>query len=442
MTSMKRTIWAVIIFFSVVAAPYAEQWPQFRGLRAGSIPDNPALPERWSETENVVWKLDLPGRGWSSPVVWDDHILLTAVIDSQEPAKAPKPGLYGGRDASAPTAPQRWVVYDVDYKTGKIRWERDVRNDLASLPIHPKNSYASETAVTDGERVYAYFGNVGLFVFDMKGTPVWSKPIGPLKTRYDWGTAASPVLHKNRIYLVHDNETQSFLAAYDARTGKDVWRVDRKEGSNWSTPFIWENDLRTELITNATDKVRSYDLNGKVLWEFSRMSQLTVPTPYARHGLLYISSGYVNDEYRPVYALRPGASGDITLKEGETSNASFAWSQPKLASQMPTTLVHGDYLYALNDRGFFNCNDAKTGKEVYGRQRLEASGFTASPWAYNGKVFALSEDGDTYVIQAGPQFKTLWKNSLNEMAMATPAVVRNNLIIRTMSKLYRIGRPG
>ena len=155
-----------------------------------------------------------------------------------------------------------------------------------------------------------------------------------------------------------------------------------------------------------------------------------------------LGSGYVNDEYRPVYALRPGASGDITLKEGETSNTSIAWSQSKLASQMPTTLVHGDYLYALNDRGFFNCNDAKTGKEIYGRQRLEASGFTASPWAYNGKVFALSEDGDTYVIQAGPQFKALWKNSLNEMAMATPAVVRNNLIIRTMSKLYRIGRPG
>ena len=430
---------AAVLLVGTIAGVSADQWPQFRGLLAGSIPDNPMLPERWSETENVIWKLDIPGRGWSSPVVWDDHVFLTTVVDPKHAATPPKPGLYGANDTSLSGDPQHWVVYDIDFKTGKVRWQRDVHAGTPSLAMHVKNSYASETPVTDGERVYVYFGNLGFFVFDMKGNPVWSKPIGPYKTRFDWGTGASPVLYKGRLYFVHDNEEQSFLAAYDAKTGREIWKVARKEGSNWSTPFIWENDRRTEIITNGTDKVRSYDLDGKLLWEFTGMSGLTVPTPFSKHGLLYVSSGYVGSPMQPVFVIRPGASGDISLRGEERSNAYVVWSHPKLASQMPGSLVHGDYIYTLFDRGFFACYDAKTGNEVYGKQRLETSGFTSSPWAYNGKIFALSEDGDTYVIQAGPQFKVLGKNPLGEMAMATPAVVRNNLLIRTMSKLYRIG---
>jgi len=438
---MKRAILAALIVISVISSLRGEDWAQFRGRGAGSIPDNPKLPERWSGTENVVWKLDVPGRGWSSPVVWGDHMFVTTVVDATSPALAPPPGLYGATGADVPpTAPHRWMVYDIDVRTGSVRWEREVRHAAPSLPTHAKNSYASETPVTDGERVYVYFGDVGLFAFDLTGRLVWSKSIGPYKTRFNWGTGASPVLHKGRLYMVQDNDEHSFLAAYDARTGKELWQVDRKEGSNWSTPFVWENERRTEIVTTGTERVRSYDLSGKLLWEFSRMSGLTVPTPYARHGLLYVSSGYVADDYRPVYAIRPGASGDITLKEGETSNAFIAWSQPKLAAQMPSTLVHGDYLYTVQDRGFFACHDAKTGEEVYPRQRLDGSGFTASPWAYNGKIFAINEDGDTYVIQAGRSFKVLWKNSLGEMVMATPAVSGNDLIIRTMSRLYRIGR--
>ena len=440
---MTRVMAAVLLVCGLLLVTVrAEQWPQFRGLTAGSIPDSPGLPDRWSQTDNVVWTLDVPGRGWSSPVVWGDHVFITSVIDPKGPAKPPRPGLYGGGGVSEPPGPQRWVVYDIDYTTGTIRWERQVLAGVPSLPTHSKNSYASETPSTDGERVYVYAGNIGLFVYDMQGTLVWSKPIGPFKTRNDWGTGASPVIHKSRVYLLHDNDQQSFLAAYDARTGRELWKVDRKEGTNWSTPFVWENTLRTEIVTNGTDRVRSYDLNGALLWEIAHTSGLTVPTPYSRHGLLYVSSGFVVDAYRPVFAIRPGASGDITLKGEETSNAFIAWMQPKMAAQITTTLVHGDYIYTLLDGGFVTCHDAKTGKEVYGRQRLETGGFTASPWAYNGKIFALSEEGDTYVIQAGPQFKVLWKNALGEMAMATPAVVRDNLIIRTMSHLYRIGRAG
>jgi len=288
--------------------------------------------------------------------------------------------------------------------------------------------------------VYAYFANVGVFAFDMDGKPVWSKPMPQVKYRSGWGSSGSPVLYKDRLYLVNDNDTASFIVAYDTRTGREVWRATRDEGTNWTTPFVWENERRTEIVTSGSKKVRSYDLDGKVLWELSGMSTIDIPTPFAAHGLLYINSGYVADALRPVYAIRPGAAGDISLKPNETSNQFIAWSQPTLGSYNPSSLVYGDYYYTLHDRGFFTANEATTGKEIYPRQRLSAtaSGFSASPWAYNGKIFALSEDGDTFVIQAGPEFKLLGTNSLEERALATPAVANSSLIIRTASKLYRI----
>jgi outer membrane protein assembly factor BamB len=217
-------------------------------------------------------------------------------------------------------------------------------------------------------------------------------------------------------------------------------RTKRDEGTTWSTPFIWQNAQRTELVTSGSDKVRSYDLNGKLLWEFKGMSTISIPTPFARHGLLFISSGYIVEPLKPTYAIRPGAAGDISLKPGTTSNEFIVWSHPTIAPYNPTPLVYGDILYTLQDRGFFLAHDARTGREIYGRQRIasDASGFTSSPWAYNGRIFAMSEDGDTYVLQAGPEFKVLGKNSLNEMTLATPAVSDDSLIIRTASKLYRI----
>jgi len=240
---------------------------------------------------------------------------------------------------------------------------------------------------------------------------------------------------------VNDNDDQSFLVALDKRTGKQIWRVERDEVSNWSTPYVWETDRRTEIVTSGTRKVRSYDLDGKLLWELGGMSSIVIPTPFAQHGLLFLASGYVGDTVRPVYAVRAGAQGDITLKEGETSNQYIAWYQRQAGPYNPSPLVYGDYYYTLLDRGIFTCHDARTGREIYGKQRIdpEASAFTASPWASNGKIFVLSEDGDTFVIQAGPQFKVIGKNSLDEMCMATPALARGSLIIRTATKLYRIG---
>ncbi|HVF90217.1 MAG TPA: PQQ-binding-like beta-propeller repeat protein [Blastocatellia bacterium] len=441
---LTRTITALmLLLITLNSAAANEKWPQFRGPQSLGVADDPSLPDTWSVAENVAWKTDIPGSGWSSPVVWGDRIFITSVISSNE-GEQPKKGLYFGGERKAPSDEHRWMVYCVDFKTGKIRWSKEVNRGTPPGPRHLKNTYASETPVTDGERVYAYFGTLGLFCFDMDGKQLWSKRWGPFNTRFGWGTAASPILHKNRLYIVNDNEDDSFVLALDKKTGEQVWRVKREEGSNWATPYVWENEYRTELVTSGTKRVRSYDLDGKLLWELTGMSTIAIPTPFSKFGMVYITSGYVGDQHRPVYAIRAGAKGNITLARGETRNEYIAWYQPQAGPYNPSPLVYGDLYYTLLDRGFFTCHDARTGKEIYGKQRMEsgAGAFTASPWAYNGKIFCLSEDGDTFVIQAGPEYKLLGKNSLNEMCMATPAIAGGSLIIRTASKLYRITKGG
>ena len=438
---MCRTFFVMVsaIFLLASSIFAGANWPQFRGSLSG-VAEDEALPDVWSTTKNVVWTVEIPGRGWSSPVVWGDKIFLTSVIKGGA-LEIPRKGLYIGGNRKTPSdKTHRWMVYCIDFNNANILWERLAHKGIPRHPLHVKNTHASETPVTDGERLYAYFGNIGLFCYDLKGGELWSKKLGTFKTRYNWGTAASPVLHKDRLFIVNDNEEQSFVVALDKKTGKQIWRVDRDEKSNWATPYIWQNNLRTELITSGRPKVRSYDLDGRLLWEMGGMSSIVIPTPLAKHGLLYISSGYVGNRERPLYAIRPGAVGDITLKDDETSNKYVAWCQKKGGPYNPSPLAYGDYLYVLYDRGLFSCYDARTGNELYGRQRIaaDATAFTSSPWANNGKIFCLSEDGDTFVIQAGPKFKVLGRNKLDEMCMATPAAVRRNLIIRTISKLYRI----
>ncbi|MCS7025351.1 MAG: PQQ-binding-like beta-propeller repeat protein [Bryobacteraceae bacterium] len=417
-----------------------ERWPQFRGEGStGVAEDDPRLPDQWSSTQNVVWKIQIPGRGWSSPIVWGDRIFVTTVV-SAEPEEKARKGLYFGGERSAPNHEHRWMVYAIDFDSGRVVWEREVHRATPSFSRHLKNSYASETPVTDGQLVYAYFGCVGVFAFDFSGKLVWSRKFEPVRTRYGWGTAASPVLDGNRLYIVNDNEDRSVLLALDKKTGKTIWEVPRDEKSNWVTPYVWQSGKRTEIVTAGSNRVRSYDLDGKLLWELRGMSSIAIPTPFSKFGLLYVSSGYVGDSNRPVFAIRSGARGDISLEKGQTSNDFIAWFHGQLGPYNPSPIVYGDIYYTLYDRGFFAANDAQTGKEIYPRVRIseEVGAYTASPWAYNGKVFVLSEDGDTFVIQAGPQFKILGKNSLDEFCMASPAIARGSLLIRTESKLYRI----
>ena len=436
---MVRVLVACGVALALAHVSAADQWPQFRGRTAGVAPDHPRLPDTWTRTENVVWSTELPGIGWSSPIVWGDLVFVTSVTQPGA-ITLPERGFYGSAGQSAfGSGVHRWIVYAIDLKTGRIRWEREVRHGVPAAIKHGKNTYASETPFTDGERVYAYFGGVGLFAFDMSGRPLWDKQMDPMTMRA-WGTGASAIVHAGRVFVVNDNDQRSSIAAYDAKTGQPLWSVPREELSNWSTPYVWEHDGTTEIVTTGSRQVRAYDLDGKVKWQLGGMSSLHVPTPFAKLGLLFVASGFLGDSLRPVYAIRPGASGDISLKGEEKQNQFIAWSNPRLGTYVTSALVYGDYYYTLMDRGFLLCHDARTGEEIYPRQRITAdsSGFTASPWAYNGKIFALSEDGDTFVMQAGREFKLLRKNVLDDMALATPAITEDSLIVRTASRLYRI----
>jgi len=432
---------APALFLTALILMGSDQWPQFRGPGSAGVADDPALPDKWSQTENIAWKTAIPGTGWSSPIIWGDRIFVTAAIGGAN-EEAPKKGLYFGGERKVPTDEYRWMVYAIDFASGKIVWEREAHRGVPAGSKHLKNSFASETPVTDGERVYAYFGNVGLFCYDFSGKLLWSRAAKPAATRYGWGSASSPALDRGRLYLVHDNDDHSYLECLDAKTGNAIWNVDRDEKTNWATPYIWDHGGRKEIVTPGTGRVRSYDLDGKLLWEFGGMSSIAIPTPFSSHGLLYISSGYVLDQVRPAYAVKPGARGDITLGPGQTSSESIAWYLPTGGPYNPSPVVYGDYYYTLFDQGFLTCHDAATGKLVYGKQRMdkEAGAFTASPWASNGKIFLLSEDGDTFVVAAGPQYKLEAKNSLDEMCMSTPAIARGSIVIRTASNLYRIRR--
>ncbi len=442
---MKRSLSLVALLLALSAnfanAADDQNWPQLRGAKSLGLPadDSVDLPDTWTTTDNVLWKTDLPGRGWSSPVVWGKKVFLTAVINTGE-SEAPKKGLYfGGERPKPPETPHQWKVFCLDLNTGTILWDRLVHEGPPESSIHIKNSYASETAVTDGKRLYTYFGNQGLYCFDLDGNELWSQKWTPHKTRFGWGTAASPVLYKDRLYIVNDNDEESYLVCLDAATGEQVWRVERDEKSNWATPFIWENDLRTEIITPGTKKVRSYDLDGNLLYEFGGMSSITIAVPYAKDGLLYVSSGYVMDKKKPLMAIKPGASGDISLGEDETSNEFIVWCQKDGAPYNPTSIIYKGLLYVLLYRGFLTCSDARTGELIYDKQRLpEGKAFTSSPWAYNDKIFCANEDGKTFVIKAGKEFEILHTNDLDEddMCMATPAIVGDKVLLRTAARQY------
>ncbi len=419
-----------------------ENWPCFRGPSCGIVEDE-VLPVSWSTTENVVWKIDVIGRAWSSPVVWGNKIFLTTVASEGHVEEAKKGLYFGGNRNKPPSAIHHWIVYCYDWASGKTLWQKTVHTGKPAEPVHIKNTYASETPVTDGERVYFYFGNLGVFCFDLQGKEIWQKRLDPAKMRYNWGTAASPVLHGDNLYIVNDNDEKSYLLSLDTKTGDEIFRVPRDEKSNWVTPYIWENSERTELVTCGTGKVRSYDIKGKLLWELGGMSVIAIPAPIEGNGLLYLCSGWVGDKKnRPVYAVKPGASGDITPEDEQHSGKYIAWYHKFGGPYNPSPIVYGDYLYILYDRGMVSCYQGRTGRLIYEQKQLakDARAFTVSPWANDGKLFFLSEDGDTFVVKAGPEFKVLGRNALNEMCMATPATLRGSIIIRTLNKLYRIGR--
>jgi outer membrane protein assembly factor BamB len=441
-------------------------WPQFRGAMGRGVSSIDNLPITWSTTKNVAWKAVIPGRGWSSPIVWGDQVIVTSTV-SPGAFKQPSTGIYGNdyvaelerqglsddeilarlraRDieSTAEAGELNYMVYSFDVATGRKRWEQQAHHGAPFGGRHRKNTYASETPATDGERIYALFGNVGLFAYSMDGRLLWTYKIEPTPRYLDFGTAASPVVHDGRVYVLDDNEVSSYIAALDAKSGALVWKTPRTVGkpfpmSGWSTPFIWVNDSRTEIVTIGRAMAMSYGVDGRELWRLGGLTQAN-PTPTAGDGLLYVATGSQGEANRPLFAVKPGASGDITLKKGETSNQHVAWYQPRASAYTSSPLVFNGRVYAVNDNGVMAVFDAKSGREIY-KARVGGVGntFSASPFAYGGKVFCLSEDGDTFVLNTGDTYDEVAKNALGEMALATPAVTRDGVFIRTATSLFRI----
>ena len=446
---MNRLITFFIINLVFITAPgfgeNTDNWPRLRGADASGLPKDgkhEGLPIKWSKTENVKWKTQVPGTGWSSPVVWGDKVFITSVInDKAEENEKPKAGLYLGLGRrGVPSGTHHWMVYCMDLKTGKIIWKNEAHTGEPPVGRHPKSCYAAETPVTDGKRLYVLFGDLGMWCYDLNGKELWKHSIEPKKTMWDYGAAASPVIHGNQIIYVYDNNEQSYMASLDAEKGTEKWRVLRDGKSTWATPFIWSTKDRTEIVVPGKKKILSYGLDGKVLWELTgRMSNLVIPSPFVVDNLLYVTSGYFADPHRPVYAIRPGAKGDISLKDDDNSNEYIQWYQPKGGPYNTTPLVYNGIYYLLLDQGMISTYDSKTGKQFYDRIRFpRGASFTTSPWAYKDRLFCLAENGKTYVIKTGKEFEILHVNDLDELCMACPAIVDGKLLIRTAGAVYCI----
>ena len=422
-------------------------WPSFRGPEASGIAEQQNLPDRWDAKsgENILWRTAIPGLAHSSPIVWGNQIFVTSAVSS-DPKATFRPGLYGDGDASKDRSPHRWILYALDKLTGKISWERVAHQGEPIDKRHIKSTYANATPATDGRIVVAWFGSQGVYAYDLNGRLLWKVDLGRLDLgaydipTYEWGPASSPIIWNNLVILQCDTQTDSFLLALDAATGKTVWKTDREEIPSWGTPTIARTPAGPLLVTNASNFIRGYDpQTGKELWRLGGSSQITAPTPIFGEGLFVVASG--RGPERPIFVVRPNARGDVTLPAGKTANDSVVWSRTGRGSYMPTPLIYNGVLYVLANNGLLDAYNLKTGAELY-RQRLPTvgSGFSSSPVAADGKIYLSNEDGEMLVIAAGEKFNHLATNSMGELLMATPALSDGVMYVRSSSSLFAIGR--
>src|SRR5436190_16161244 len=447
----KGVLIAAGLWAALVCVTAAQNWPQFRGLRGDGVSAEPKHPETWSVDEHLAWKTKIPGVGWSQPIVWGDKVFVTTAVAENQ--KRPKPGdwtpgegagiltaLFGSYK-KPPAIDYRWQVLCLDKASGKVLWEQTAFSGKPRIPIHINNTYATETPATDGERLIAYFGMIGVYGYDLEGKLLWSKDLGSYSMQLDWGSGSSPVIAGELVIVQCDNDKNSFLVALNKQSGDEVWRVLRDERSNWATPLVWKNEKRTELVTGGGTKMRSYEpTTGKLLWEMAASGRCS-SSPVATEKLLYVDSGdRLTGQRGIVAAIKPGASGDISLTGGSTTNDFVTWSVDLPGHIVASPVVANDCLYLCDQKvGIIRCLSALTGKEHY-RQRLPgAAGLTASPWTSDGKVFFLDQSGQTFDLAAEPTYNLLATNKLaDEMFWASPAIAADSLFLRSVDHLYCI----
>jgi outer membrane protein assembly factor BamB len=424
----------------------AQNWSGFRGPMGQGVADGMQPPVRWDGEKgtNILWKTPIPGISVSSPVVWGDRVYAVTSISS-DPKSEFRSGLYGDTEPAKDNSEHTWKVYSLDLKTGKILWEQTALKGIPKSKRHPKASQSSPSPVTDGKRVIAWFGSEGLFAYDVQGKLLWKKDLGVVDAGwffdpdYQWGVATSPIIWKDRVILQVDQQKGSFLASFDAATGKEQWRVQRDEIPTWGTPAVLEYEGKAQLVTNGTKGIRSYDpLTGKLIWQYlGKNSEITCPVPVLGAGLIYVTNGY--PPAQPILAIKWGATGDITLKEGQETNDGIAWSKMRGGSYQPSPLLYGDLLYLCGNSGILTAYNAKTGERVY-QQRIAGKGgaFSASPIASDGKIYLASEDGEVHVVKAGATYETLASNPMGEVMMGTPALAKGVLVVRGMKHIFAV----
>ena len=428
---MTRSPALVLVFAATLTclSASAGEWPQFRGPNSNNLPDDANLPTVWTPEQNVAWKVPISGHGWSSPILWGDRVFVTTAVEEEAPKLSKRNRLLGGI--------YRWEVHCFDLASGKQLWKKVATRGEPQISTHQGNGYASETPVTDGELVYAYFGMTGLFAYDMNGNLAWKKDLGSFQMQRDWGTGSSPLIYGGKLYLQIDSDEDSFLVALNPKNGEEIWRFERDEASNWSTPMIWKNKERIELVTNGRT-ARSYDPeSGKLLWSLKVGGRCSA-SPTGDEDYLYIGSEKRSDG-GALFAIKAGASGDITPAEGEEKSAGVAWSNPKAGPPMASPFLYKGVIYVVaRHGGIVTSYDAKTGEEIYKQRLPEATTLLATPWAYDDRVFCLDKGGTVHALKPGREFEILGANSLEGEFWASPAMAHGAVIFRSMKHLYCI----
>jgi len=433
------------------AAEASRDWPQFRGEHAAGIGDGASLPEGWNAAtgDGIAWTTRIPGLAHASPVVWGDRVFVATAVSSQQDATF-KPGLYGEGTASEDVSVHRWQVLSLDRRTGRVLWERTAFEGVPREKRHIKATYANATPVTDGRHVVAFFGSQGLYAYDADGNLLWSRDLGRLDAGaydapdYEWGTASSPIIHDDLVIVQCDQQKGSFLMALRLADGTTAWKVSRDELPSWATPTVYPGSgpSTAELVTNAPNFIRGYDpRTGEERWRLGRSSKITAPTPVFDRDLIVVMSG--RRPNAPIFVVKAGARGDITLPEGAESGGAVLWTRERAGSYMPTPLIYDGYLYVLKNQGILTCYALRTGEKEYELRLPDVvSGFSASPVAADGKLYLSSEDGDVLVVKAGPEFELLARNPMGQPIMATPAISGGLLLVRGERDLFAVGTAG
>jgi outer membrane protein assembly factor BamB len=422
------------------------QWPSYRGRFSSGVLDNANLPETFDIDKliNVRWKTEIPGLGLSSPVIWDNKIFITSAI-SQADREGFRPGLYGDIAPVKDSSLHEWKVFCLDKNNGKMIWEKTAYKGIPKMRRHPKSTHANTSVATDGRYVVAFFGSEGLFCYDMNGNLMWQKNFGLLKSVFfmmksaEWEFASSPVIYNGVLIIQCDVLENSFVAAYDVKTGRELWKTQRDEYPGWCTPNIYKNAGKTYVALNGFKNRGGYDFEtGKEVWKMSGGGDIQIPTPIIGNDLIYFNSAHGKNS--PIIAVKTNATGDITLKDTETSNDYIEWSLPRGGSYMHTMLLYNNFLYNENWNGTLICLDPLTGKEIYNAKLGKAKSFIASPVASDGKIYIVDEEGVIYVVQAGDQFKILAEIPMNDICLTAPALTDGMIIFRTQKYLVAVGK--